>query len=84
MVLGGSLSKAASVGANSVNGPGPWSVSTRPATDSRLTSVWKRPSSMTVCTISPSWAISIKDALSVDCSLQKNEQWVQQESSYIF
>jgi hypothetical protein len=31
MVPGGSLAKAASVGANTVNGPGLLSVSTRPA-----------------------------------------------------
>ena len=38
-VPAGSLAKAASVGAKTVNGPGPWRVSTRPAAFTAATSV---------------------------------------------
>src|ERR1700722_3457179 len=52
MVPGGSLAKAASVGAKTVNGPAPLSVSTSPAALIAATSVLKLPAATAVSTIS--------------------------------
>ncbi len=50
-VPAGSLAKAASVGANTVNGPGPCSVSASPAAFTAATSVLKLPASTATCTM---------------------------------
>ena len=49
----GSLANAASVGANTVNGPLPLSVSTRPAAFTAATRVLKLPAATAVSTIVP-------------------------------
>ncbi len=51
-VPGGSLAKAESVGANTVNGPGPFNVSTRLAAVTAVTSVVKSPAPTAVSTMS--------------------------------
>src|SRR6185312_16187402 len=51
-VPGGSLAKAASLGANTVYGPLPFSVLTRPAAFTAVTSVLKDPAATAVSTIS--------------------------------
>jgi hypothetical protein len=51
-VPAGSLAKAASVGANTVNGPGPLRVSTRPAALSAVARVLKLPAATAVSTMS--------------------------------
>ena len=50
------MAKAASVGANTVNGPLPFRVSTRPAAFTAATSVLKDPAEAAVSTISRSMA----------------------------
>jgi hypothetical protein len=50
-VPSGSFANAASVGAKTVNGPGPDSVSTRPAAFTAVTSVLKLPASAATCTM---------------------------------
>src|SRR5512147_2026468 len=52
MVPAGSLAKASSVGAKTVNGPAPLRVSTNPAACTAATKVLKRPSATAVSTIS--------------------------------
>src|SRR5690606_8603159 len=54
-VPAGSFANAASVGANTVNGPGPLSVSTRPAASSDAARVLNWPAATAVWTIS-AWA----------------------------
>ena len=51
-VPAGSLAKAASVGAKTVNGPGPFSVSTSPAAWSAAARVWNEPAATAVSTMS--------------------------------
>ena len=51
-VPAGSLAKASSVGANTVNGPGPLSASTNPAAFTAATKVLKLPAATAVSTIS--------------------------------
>ena len=48
----GSAAKAASVGANTVKGPLPWSVSTRPAAWTAVSRVLNEPASVAVWTMS--------------------------------
>ena len=48
----GSAAKAASVGANTVKGPLPWSVSTRPAALTAVSRVLNEPASVAVSTMS--------------------------------
>src|SRR5688500_18744397 len=55
-VPAGSLANAASVGANTVNGPGPLSVATRSAASSAVASVLNEPASTAVSTMSFVWA----------------------------
>src|SRR5579864_2721144 len=57
-VPGGSLAKASSVGANTVNGPGPFNVSTNPAAFTAATNVVKLPAETAVSTISEAEAAS--------------------------
>ena len=49
----GSLAKASSVGAKTVNGPGSFRASVRPAASTAATSVSKRPSAVAVSRIVP-------------------------------
>src|SRR3954452_21587152 len=51
-VPGGSLAKAASLGANTVNGPLPFRVLTRPAAFTAVTSVVNEPAETAVSTVS--------------------------------
>src|SRR5664279_1818749 len=51
-VPAGSAAKAASVGANTVKGPLPWSVSTRPAALTAVSRVLNEPASVAVSTMS--------------------------------
>ena len=53
MVPSGSPANASSVGANTVNGPGPMSASTSPETSSAATSAWNLPSPAAISTIDP-------------------------------
>ena len=64
---GGNLVKASSVGANTVNGPGPLSVETRSPAVKAVTNVLNRPSLTAVWTISASCAIEIQKIFGVNC-----------------
>src|SRR6478752_2261364 len=59
-VPAGSAAKAASVGAKTVNGPLPWSVSTRPAALTAARRVLNDPASVAVSTMS--WAMASAEA----------------------
>ncbi len=59
MVPGGNLAKASSVGANTVNGPGPSSGTTRSPAVSAVTKILNRPSLVAVSTMSASCAVEI-------------------------
>ena len=59
----GSFAKASSVGANTVNGPGPFRVSTRSAACSALASAWNDPAATAVSTMSLSPALFFGTAI---------------------
>ena len=65
-VPAGSLANASSVGANTVNGPAPFNVSTSPAALTAATSVLKSPAETAVSTISAADVTKMKSAKTVE------------------
>ena len=61
----GSAAKAASVGANTVKGPGPWSVSTSPAALTAARRVLNEPASVAVSTMSLAMAAADAEGIAL-------------------
>ena len=69
----GIFAKAASVGANTVNGPGPFRVSTRPAALSAVASVLNCPAETAVSTMSLAQAL---DAISAEATTTSRDFFI--------